>query len=292
MTNNETTSGAPKKEGLKWKEVTIGGISGILLGGAGSFAATAATLGSNEELSEELSEGNAETTSDASEESATSSVAAHGNVASGVNDNMSFNEAFAAARSEVGAGGCFVWHGNVYGTYYANEWNAMTPAQRDEFTAQSLGVDTSHSHATSTYAHHSTGTQNTETTTTGHEGETPSGEDDMTVEVLGVEQVQNEDGSVSNIGVAGINGQAVYFIDVDGQDGEFDLMAVDLNNNNNLEENEITDISDQHMSVSHFQELAQASGNGSGTGNEVEEYYASNENLPDYVNDADPVDLA
>lgn len=293
MANNETISNDPKKETLKWKEVTIGGISGILLGGAGSFAATASTLGAAEDLEEgTTSEENAETTSESSEEGAAANVVAHGNVATGVNDNMSFNEAFAAARSEVGAGGCFVWHGNVYGTYYANEWNAMTPEQHDEFTAQTLGVDTSHSHATNTYAHHSTGSNHTETTTTGHEGETISGEDDMTVEVLGVEQVQNEDGSVSNIGVAGINGQAVYFIDVDGQDGEFDLMAVDLNNNNTLEENEITDISDQHMSVSQFQELAQASGNGTGSGNEVEEYYASNENLPDYVNDADPVDLA
>lgn len=292
METNETTSGTLKKEGLKWKEVTIGGVSGILLGGAGSFAATASTRNSVEELSEESdSEENGEAMGEATEEAATSTISAHGNVANGVNDSMSFNEAFAAARSEVGAGGCFVWHGNVYGTYYANEWNAMTPAQRDEFTAQSLGVDTSHSHATGTYAHHSTGSHHTETTTD-HEEETTIGEDDMAVEVLGVEQIQNEDGSVSNIGVAGINGQAVYFIDVDGEDGEFDLMAVDLNNNNTLEENEIFDISDQHMSVSQFQELAQASGNGTGSGNEVEEYYASNENLPDYVNDADPVDLA
>lgn len=295
MANNETTSNARKKEALKWKEVTIGGISGILLGGAGSFAATASTLRSTEELEEGVtSEENTETTAESSEEGVAANVEAHGNVANGVDDNMSFNEAFAAARSEVGAGGCFVWHGNVYGTYYANEWNAMTPAQHDEFTAQALGVDTSHSqsHATGTYAYHSAGSHNAESTTIGHEGETPTVEDDMTVEVLGVEQVQNEDGTVSNIGVAGINGQAVYFIDVYGQDDEFDLIAVDLNNNNILEENEITDISDQHISVSQFQELAHANGNGSGTGNEVEEYYASNENLPDYVNDADPVDLA
>jgi hypothetical protein len=84
----------------------------------------------------------------------------------------------------------------------------------------------------------------------------------------------------------------VYFIDVDGEDGEFELMATDVNANGRLEENEITDISDQHMQVSQFQELAQASGNGGGTGNEVEDYYASNENLPDYVNDADPAELA
>lgn len=297
MATNETTTDNQKKDGLKWKEVTIGGISGIILGGAGSFAATAATLDNSEDISEgevtdentENVENNVETSSD----SQGATVAAHGNVASGVNDNMSFNEAFAAARNEVGAGGCFVWHGNVYGTYYASEWNSMSPAQRDEFVSQTTGVDTSHSHAPQqTYAHHSTGTQTQQSTGTPEEEENV--EDDMTVEVLGVEQVQNEDGSVSNIGVAGINGQAVYFIDVDGQDDEFELMATDVNANGSLDENEITDISDQHMSVSQFQNLAQNSstGTGSGSGNEVEEYYASNENLPDYVNDADPVDLA
>lgn len=290
MATNETTTGSPQKDSLKWKEVTIGGVSGILLGGAGSFAATAATLGNSDEIIDESAEENSETQT---EENVTTEdaaqVVAHGNVASGVNDNMSFNEAFAAARSEVGAGGCFVWHGNVYGTYYASEWNAMSPAQRDEFTAQSLGVDTSHSHAT--YAHHTTSSHtHTEQHVTPEKEET--GEDDMAVEILGVEQVQHEDGSVSNIGAASINGQAVYFIDVDGEDGEFELMATDINANGSLEENEITDISDQHMQVSQFQELAQASGNGGGTGNEVEEYYASNDNLPDYVNDADPVDLA
>ncbi len=286
MATNETITETPKKGNVNWKEVTIGGISGILLGGAGTFAATATPIDVSEEISEtEVEEATEETAN--TTETTNSTVSAHGNVAHGVNDGMSFNEAFAAARAEVGAGGCFVWHGNVYGTYYANEWNAMSPAQRDEFVAQSTGVDTSHSHTTNTYAHHSTQPHSSSSSVT----EEPS-EDDLTVEVLGVEQVQHEDGSVSNIGAASINGQAVYFIDVDGQDGEFELMAADLNSNGQLEENEITDISDQHMSVSQFQDLAQASGNGGGTGNEVEEYYASNDNLPDYVNDADPVDLA
>jgi len=286
MATNETTTGTPKKGNVNWKEVTIGGISGILLGSASTFAATASPIDVTEDAPEtEVEETTEETTT--TTETSNSTVTPHGNVANGVNDGMSFNEAFAAARAEVGAGGCFVWHGNVYGTYYANEWNAMSPSQRDEFVAQSTGVDTSHSHATQTYAHHSTQPHSSTSSVT----EEPS-EDDLTVEVLGVEQVQHEDGSVSNIGAASINGQAVYFIDVDGQDGEFELMAADLNSNGQLEENEITDISDQHMSVSQFQDLAQASGNGGGTGNEVEEYYASNDNLPDYVNDADPVDLA
>lgn len=288
MATNENTQGQSKKNALNWKEVSIGGISGILLGGASTFAATASTRQNIDEAEEET-EMSAEETQ--TQEEAT--TVAYGNVASGVNDSMTFNEAFATARNEVGAGGCFVWHGNVYGTYYANEWNAMSPEQREEFAHHATtGVDITHS--SQTYAHNSASGNSQQTTIHQteqiHQEET--NEEDLTVEVLGVEQVQNEDGSVSNIGAASINGQAVYFIDVDGQNGEFDLMASDLNSNGQLEENEVTDISEQHMSVSHFQELAQASGNGTGSGDEVEEYYASNDNLPDYVNDADPADLA
>ena len=56
-------------------------------------------------------------------------------VATDVNDSMSFSQAFAAARHEVGPGGLFVWHGNTYGTYYANEWNAMSPEEHDQYWA-------------------------------------------------------------------------------------------------------------------------------------------------------------
>lgn len=48
-------------------------------------------------------------------------------------DDMSFSEAFAAAREDVGAGGIFYWHGKPYGTYYENEWNAMSEADKDEY---------------------------------------------------------------------------------------------------------------------------------------------------------------
>jgi len=59
---------------------------------------------------------------------------AHVPIAHDVNDNMSFNEAFAAARHEVGAGGVFPWNGHVYGTYYANEWHGFSDAYKQEFS--------------------------------------------------------------------------------------------------------------------------------------------------------------
>jgi len=40
-----------------------------------------------------------------------------------VNDEMSFSQAFASARQELGAGGVFEWHGQYYGTFYENEMN-------------------------------------------------------------------------------------------------------------------------------------------------------------------------
>ncbi len=51
-----------------------------------------------------------------------------------MSDDLSFGQAFAAARAEMGPGGSFAWRGQVYGTYYRNEWNAMSAADRHDFT--------------------------------------------------------------------------------------------------------------------------------------------------------------
>lgn len=56
-------------------------------------------------------------------------------IAFNINDDMTFSQAFAAARHEVGAGGLFVWHGHTYGTYYADEWGAMTPEDKEQYWA-------------------------------------------------------------------------------------------------------------------------------------------------------------
>lgn len=55
-------------------------------------------------------------------------------IAHSVNDSMSYDEAFASARHEVGPGGGFEWRGQWYGTYYAHEWNALSQEQRLQFS--------------------------------------------------------------------------------------------------------------------------------------------------------------
>lgn len=50
-----------------------------------------------------------------------------------VSDSDSFGKAFSKARAQVGAGGMFKWRGNVYGTYYKNEWDSMSRSERENF---------------------------------------------------------------------------------------------------------------------------------------------------------------
>lgn len=54
-------------------------------------------------------------------------------VATTPDNDMTFAEAFAAARNEVGPGGAFEWNGNIYGTYTAEEWDNLSPEDKDEF---------------------------------------------------------------------------------------------------------------------------------------------------------------
>lgn len=282
---NNGTMGA-----AKWKEVLVGGVSGIALGAAGTLLASSIPLSASAETTEEDANLDGETTS------------ATAQMANGVNDSMSFSDAFNAARSEVGAGGVFEWHGNLYSTYTAEEWNNMDDAARSEF-AESIHWDgPTHEYVASNQSHstHSTHSANNGGAANAVNGtntntQTPGKDDDDTpeVEIIGVEHANIDGEHDSIIGTANVNGEAVYFIDIDGQDDEFELAVSDSNGNQQIDEGEVVDISEQHMSVSQFEQMAQA--NEPNHNNENEDpvqYYANNDDLPDYVNDADPGILA
>lgn len=55
--------------------------------------------------------------------------------ATSVNNDMSFSEAFGAAREELGPGGIFTWNGHTYNTYYQDEWEGMSTAEHQEYFA-------------------------------------------------------------------------------------------------------------------------------------------------------------
>ena len=113
-----------KQEEETWKYVTLGGIPGILLG--------AGMLYTGQVSAQMLSEDDVEVPSEEASVDASYLVPDSLNVAQ-VSDNMSFGEAFAAARAQVGPGGVFYWHGGVYGTYYAEEWDAMSAQDKNEY---------------------------------------------------------------------------------------------------------------------------------------------------------------
>ncbi|MCM1319928.1 MAG: hypothetical protein NC217_06060 [Muribaculaceae bacterium] len=166
-------------------------------------------------------------------------------VATGVNDDMSFSEAFAAAREEVGAGGAFVWHDQVYGTYNADEWNHMTAAERAEFAGHfdwnRVGSETSDVQAYD--SHSTTHTRSAE----------PAAEVEVEpeVEVHGV-VYDSETGMTA--GHMSVNGEEVVLVDVDN-DGTFDVAAADLNGDGEIQLNEMRDITGANI---HVDDMAQA----------------------------------
>ena len=179
-------------------------------------------------------------------------------VATAVNDDMSFNEAFAAARAEVGTGGIFEWHGNTYNTYYAEEWEAMSPAEREGFFAAVAGGN----------AAPVATVQNVEVV--------DEGSSDNDVRVIGVYEGQIEGHDVY-VGAMEIAGDEVMLVDVD-HDGVFDIAISDINSDGEISDNEVEDISGVGIGVEDFAARAAMES--------ADDLLAAND-MPDYVNDAD-----
>lgn len=101
------------------------------------------------------------------------------------------------------------------------------------------------------------------------------------IEVVSYETVTNEDGSQMDVAVVNAQGQAVMIADVD-QNGYADVMASDLNNNGQLENGEMVDVSDQNIAMQPLQEAASMGGTGMiAQTNDVD--YINDANVDDYI---------
>ena len=180
-----------KNEGTAWKHVTLGGVSGILMGAGLLYAGqvTAAT-------ETETNEGEVDDIAPAEENVSEASLP----VAQMHND-LSFGDAFAAARAAVGPGGVFLWHGGIYNTYTAEEWNAMTPAQKNDFAHQVNPEIRAHDIPTPTDDH-----------------------PDVAV---------SQDDDVHIVGYGTIQGHLAVGLDVNG-DGQADVAIIDVDDNQEL----------------------------------------------------------
>ena len=226
-----------------WKPVTIGGLTGILMGAGTMFGIkAAASVGNEEPMS-----------------------ADEGLKVATVDDSMSFNQAFEAARAQVGAGGVFTWRGNIFNTYTADEWKAMSNDDKRLFAEQvkpeipAEDVDTkqvadntpvepesqvtevdddvqiaaNQSHDTEVNRNYEAQLQ----TTTWND----IFQEENDVRVLGFKEIEVGDGQSINWQELDINGQRVAVIDIE-KDGDPDLALTDLNHNGQMEEGEVIDL--------------------------------------------------
>lgn len=110
---------------------------------------------------------------------------------------------------------------------------------------------------------------NTTTTTT---TTTTTGGDDVEVHVVSVDNDVELGGDVVDVATVTINDTPVLFVDTE-QDGEANVAIIDMNQNRHIEENEIIDVEDKHISMP--------------TEADVDDNVMASSDLPDYSNDSD-----
>lgn len=283
------TNEAPQEssqEESDWRKVIIGGVTGIVLGAAGAYAAQKID---NPVIAEVEDDKNASEADSIKDSASKTEVHYEGKVpvAQSVNDEMSFGKAFAAAREEVGAGGVFEWRGNLYGTYTESEWNHMSSEDKNSYWQSVRGSQ--HKHQDEQDSHEEkmlkteeivkeenhttdiTSEKNTETAETKEEqvenleeetaqveqkeeriGEDViAAQDEVEVALLGHEVVRLPDGSIADMGAVNINGHDAVVIDLD-MDGNYDIIGADLDGDGQLSGDELAPLQPGAVTADDF----------------------------------------
>lgn len=227
MPQTDNNNKPKEKKRTAWREVISGGLTGILLGGTSVFLSGSTPGGGDQpDAPSPIKPGNG----DDEPVSDDTHVTVQGLPVAHVSDDMSFSEAFASARAEVGAGGIFEWRGGVYGTYYKDEWDAMTDEQKQEYASHINYNGSTGGQSSSTQTEQqeeSVHDPKTEEEIHNPQPEQPTNQDnpqDTDIEVLGVGELHLDDGSSLIAGQAIINDQDVLFVDTTG-DVYFDTVV-------------------------------------------------------------------
>ena len=193
-----------KEEANPWKLVTLGGVAGVLMG--------AGSLYTGQIVAKELK-------SDDIEENSSKHTTENGLKVADVEQEMSFSQAFASARAEVGPGGFFHWHGGIYNTYTAEEWSSMSQAEKNAFAQQVHAEVRADEIPTPSDEHPDIAVH--------HANEVSS--DDVHV-VENASEPSNQDSDVHIIGYTNVQGHLTVGLDMNG-DGQADVAIIDVDNN-------------------------------------------------------------
>ena len=246
-----------KSNAAQWQSVSISGVAGIAFGMVATrvMDGFASTKDDSVADAEEVSNDN----QTAATEEASVTTEIH---QASVDQGQSFSEAFAAARAEVGPGGVFLWHGRLYGTYTAEEWQAMSDVEKDEFADNVqplLGQQTFETqHVVHQSVHHYE-EEEVHVHISGnqvhvHLDEEQESPHQPEVHFLGVD-TDIINGQNVNVGMMTIDDVHVALVDVDN-DKVFDVRVMDENRNGKIENEEIIDISDHGVTMENFQVLS------------------------------------
>ena len=197
-----------------------------------------------------------------------------------VSDDLSFGEAFAQARAEVGPGGVFHWHGGIYNTYTADEWSNMTVEQKHDFAQQVQPEIRPEEIPTPTDAHPDVAVK----PATEAIPEQPAQDDDVQV-VSQTNETPDDDSDVHIVGYGEVQGHTAVALDLDN-DGDADVAIIDVDDSGGISAPDVVvDTQGNAATVGEIQ------------GQPDPSQMASMENpnvapdMPDYMNDANVDDM-
>ena len=279
--NVETASKEEDTGNVSWKSVVMGGIPGILLGVGGIFAAQSFTLPETEhEVAH--SDGYSHVSDQPVDQPVDDDDKAIP-VAQSPTDDMSFRQAFEAAREDVGPGGAFSWHGNVYSTYRSDdpEWVEMGPDGQAAHCHDIIVQVHAEPYYEAASGHHATPAHD----------DINADVDDYSQANVRVDEVEEEDSGEVDVHIIGVendpetgasaaygyvDGHATVFLDEDG-DGEIDYVIHDADDDGQAGEGEVIPVQGSGVTIDDLSHEIE-------TGNDVQLY----EDQPDYTNDVSP----
>jgi len=237
-----------KKKGITpWKLVTLGGVSGVLMG--------AGSLYTGQIVAKELESGS-------KENSSFSDTTENGLKVADVDQGMSFGQAFAAARAEVGPGGVFHWHGGIYNTYTEAEWNAMTVEQKNDFAQQVKPEISANEVPTPTDGNTHIIVEHHVYHHVDHSANEVHANEDVQV---ASQQSSESDSDVHIVGYGEVQGHAAVGLDMNG-DGQADVAIIDVDDSGDVSNPDV--VVDRQGNMATIGELANANNPSMTTSNE------------------------